>query len=184
MYVGDVSTLSKAIKKCPIRAWPCHSISLTFGDSDERERLNDALKLAMRNRDTVAISTLRLILAALKDRDIAARTSEGGKHISDQDIMHMLQTMVKQRRESLEIYQKAGRDDLVEQETAEIQIITQFLPTMMSDADMEIAIGSAIEKTAATQLKDMGQVMQSLRQDYAGQMDFSKAAAVIKAKLV
>ena len=148
-----------------------------------RERLDDALKLAMRNRNTVAISTLRLIRAALKDRDIAARTNEGATQISDQDIMNMLQTMVKQRRESLQIYQKAGRDDLVKQETAEIEIITQFLPTLMSDAEMETAIANAIEKSAATQLKDMGQVMQILRQDYAGRMDFSKAAAATKAKL-
>lgn len=148
-----------------------------------RERLDDALKLAMRNRNMVAISTLRLIRAALKDRDIAARTNEGATQISDQDIMNMLQTMVKQRRESLQIYQKAGRDDLVKQETAEIEIITQFLPTLMSDAEMETAIANAIEKSAATQLKDMGQVMQILRQDYAGRMDFSKAAAATKAKL-
>ena len=144
-----------------------------------RERLDDALKLAMRNRNTVAISTLQLIRAALKDRDIAARTNEGNANVRPRH-MNMLQTMVKQRRESANL-SKCGRDDLVKQETAEIEIITQFLPTLMSDAEMETAIANAIEKSAA--VKRYGPSHANLRQDYAGRMDFSKAAAATKAKL-
>ena len=148
-----------------------------------RQRLSEALKAAMKGQDRRAVSTLRLILAALKDRDIAARGKGVEDGISDDDILAMLQTMVKQRRESIEHYEQGGRLELAEQEREEIRIIEDFLPHQMTEEEIAAAVASVIEETAAAGLKDMGKAMAALKARYAGQMDFGKASAVAKARL-
>jgi len=145
-----------------------------------RERLNEALKKAMLAKEQRATATLRLILAALKDRDIAARTKGQTEGIGDDEILAMLQTMIKQRRESIEMYNKGGRAELADQESQEIQIIEGFLPEQMDDAAIEAAIRQAIDSVGASSLKEMGKVMAALREQYAGQMDFAKAGKVAK----
>lgn len=148
-----------------------------------RERLNNELKKAMLAKEQRATATLRLILAALKDRDIAARSKGQTEGIGDDEILSMLQTMIKQRRESIEMYRKGGRDELAEQEAEEIEIIEGFLPEQMDDAAIEVAIREAIDAVGASGLKEMGKVMAALREQYAGQMDFAKAGKVAKALL-
>jgi len=145
-----------------------------------RERLNEALKKAMLAKEQRATATLRLILAALKDRDIAARAKGRTAGIGDDEILAMLQTMIKQRRESIEMYNKGGRAELADQEAQEIRIIEGFLPEQMDDAAIEAAIRQAIDSVGASGLKEMGKVMAALREQYAGQMDFAKAGKVAK----
>lgn len=149
-----------------------------------RETLNQALKDAMKAKDARRTATLRLILAALKDRDIAARTDAADRTgIPDTDILAMLQTMVRQRRESITAYEQGGRLDLVEQEKEEIAIIETFLPQQLSEAEVEAAAKSAIAEVGAQGIKDMGKAMAVLKAKYVGQMDFAKAAAVLKGLL-
>lgn len=148
-----------------------------------RERLNDELKKAMLAKDQRATATLRLILAALKDRDIAARSKGSMEGIAEDEILSMLQTMVKQRRESIEMYRKGGRDELARQEEEEIAVIEGFLPAQMDDAAMEKAVSSTIDSVGASGLKEMGKVMAALRENYAGRMDFAKAGAIAKKRL-
>jgi uncharacterized protein YqeY len=145
-----------------------------------RERLNQELKKAMLAKEQRATATLRLILAALKDRDIAARSKGQTDGIGEDDILSMLQTMIKQRRESIEMYRKGGRTDLAQQESEEIDIIEGFLPEQMDDAAIEAAIRETIESVGASGLKEMGRVMSALREQYAGQMDFARAGKVAK----
>lgn len=145
-----------------------------------RERLNNELKKAMLAKDQRATATLRLILAALKDRDIAARSKGRTEGIGDDEILSMLQTMVKQRRESIEMYKKGGRDELARQEDEEIAVIESFLPEQMDDAAVEDAVKQTIEKVDASGLKEMGKVMAALREDYSGRMDFARAGAIAK----
>lgn len=145
-----------------------------------RERLNNELKKSMLAKNKCATATLRLILAALKDRDIAARSKDRTDSIGDDEILSMLQTMIKQRRESIEMYTKGGRDELAEREGEEIGIIEGFLPAQMDDAAIEAAIRKTIESAGASGLKEMGKVMAALRENYAGQMDFAKAGALAK----
>lgn len=146
-----------------------------------RQTLNAALKEAMRAKDKDAVSTLRLVLAALKDRDIAARGESEG--ISDDDIIAMLQTMVKQRRESIEMYEKGGRQELADKEAAEIAVIERFLPTQLDDKEIEAAVAAVVADLGAGSLKDMGKVMGELRSRYSGQMDFAKAGSMAKRQL-
>ena len=148
-----------------------------------RTTLNDALKDAMRNRDQRAVSTLRMVLAQLKDRDIAARPSGNADGIGDDQILTLLQGMVKQRRESIALYRQGGRDDLVAQEEGEIEVIERFLPRQMDEAEMNAAIAAVIAETGAGSVKDMGRVMAALKQRHAGQMDFARAGALVKAAL-
>jgi uncharacterized protein YqeY len=148
-----------------------------------RERLDKALKEATLAKDTCATATVRLILAAIKDRDIAARSKEGGNEISDDEILSLLQTMVKQRRESIEMYVKGNRQDLADREADEIDVIRRFLPEQMGDSAIGDAVESVIGELDAGSLKDMGKVMAALRERYAGRMDFAKASAVAKQKL-
>lgn len=148
-----------------------------------RHRLNEALKVAIRNRDQRAISTLRLILAAIRDRDIAARGKGNTEGIGDEEILGLLQTMIRQRRESIELYEQGGRVDLVEQEQAEIALIQQFLPQQMDEAAMREAIDRAITDLGAGSLKDMGRTMAELRRRYPGRMDFARASFMVKAAL-
>jgi uncharacterized protein len=147
-----------------------------------RETITAALKHATKAQDKRRISTLRLISAAIKDRDIAARTAGKGE-ASDAELLDLLAKMIKQREESEKIYADAGRAELATQEAEEIAIIREYLPKQLSDKDMEAAIAEAIEQAGATSVKDMGKVMAELKARYAGQMDFSKASAAVKAKL-
>lgn len=148
-----------------------------------RDKLNAALAEATRAQDQRAVSTLRLILAALKDRDIAARSSETEKRISDDEILQMLQSMVKQREESIAMYEEGGRLELAEQEQAEIDVIRRFLPRQLSRAETEQAVDETIAELGASSLKEMGKVMAELRRRYPGRMDFGKAAGLVKARL-
>ncbi len=146
-----------------------------------RDQFTSELKTAMKAGDRRRVDTIRMITAALKDKDIEARGQ--GKTIGDDDILALLQKMVKSRQESVEIYDKAGRVDLATQEREEIAVIQSFLPQQMSDADMDEAIAAAIAETGAASMKDMGKVVGALKGKYAGRMDFGKASAAVKAKL-
>lgn len=149
-----------------------------------RQRLTDTLKQAMKERDDRAVRTIRLILAALKDRDIAVRTKTGRQDgLDDQEIVSLLQTMVKQRRESIALYEQGARVDLAEGERAEIAIIERFLPQQMSDDQIREAVNAVIAEIGATGLKDMGRTMAALKARHGGTMDFSKASGVAKAAL-
>ena len=149
-----------------------------------RERISQAMKQALKDGDDLALSTTRLITAALKDRDIAARGNDVSDGISDDEILSMLQTMIKQRRESAAIYNKGGRPELAENEEAEIAIIQTFLPSQLDAAEMAEAIDAAIAETEASSVKDMGRVMAELKQKFAGQMDFSAASQQVKHALL
>lgn len=148
-----------------------------------RPRLNDALKEAMKARDQRTVSTVRLILAALKDRDIAARTKGVTDGIGEEEIVEMLYKMVRQRREAIELYEQGGRLELAQQEREEIAVIERFLPKQMTEAEMVAAVAEAVGKVGAATLKDMGKVMAELKQRYAGRMDFAKAGQLVKQKL-
>lgn len=148
-----------------------------------RQKLTEALKEAMRGRDERAVSTVRLILAALKDRDIAARSRGVTDGIAEDEILQMLQTMIKQRNESIALYEQGGRLDLAEQERQEIVVIRRFLPEQMDDAAVAAAVRQVIAETGASSVKDMGRVMSELRARFAGRMDFAKAGAAVKAAL-
>lgn len=148
-----------------------------------RQRLNDMLKDAMRAREERKVSTIRLINAALKDRDIQARSKGNTDGIGDDEILGLLQSMVKQRRDSIEAYSKGGRPDLAQQEAEEICYIETFLPTPLSDTEADKAIAEAIAKSGAESIKDMGKVMAYLKDNYAGRMDFSKSSGKVKGQL-
>ena len=148
-----------------------------------REQIKEQLVAAMKAKDEVKVSTLRMIGATLKDKDIAARPSGKTDGISDDEILSMFQTMIKQRKESIELYEKGGRSDLVQKEKAEIEIISSFLPEQMDDDAVKAAIESCIKETGASSIKDMGKVMGALKAKYAGQMDFGKASGLIKSLL-
>lgn len=148
-----------------------------------RDKLNEALKEAMRAKDQRAISTLRLILAALKDRDIASRGKSADGRITDDEILQMLQSMVKQREDSIAMYEQGGRLELAEQEQAEIDVIRRFLPKQMDEEEVQSAVDEIIAELGAGSLKEMGKVMAELRSRYAGRMDFGKASGLVKQKL-
>lgn len=148
-----------------------------------RQTLNEALKDAMRAKNSRSVATVRLILAALKDRDIAARSTGNQDGIDDASILSMLQTMVKQRRESITMYEQGGRTELAQQEREEIDVIEAFLPKQLSEDDTRDAIAALIAELGATGVKDMGKVMAELRGRFAGQMDFTKASALVREKL-
>lgn len=146
-----------------------------------RDKFSGELKAAMKAGEKRRVDTIRMIMAALKDRDIEARGQ--GKEVSGEDILALLQKMVKSRKESLEIYEKAGRSDLVTQESEEIAIVESFLPSQMSEAEVDHAIAAAIAETGAASIKDMGRVVAALKGKYAGRMDFGKASARVKGRL-
>lgn len=148
-----------------------------------RDEFSAALKEAMKAKDQRATSTIRLIMAAVKDRDIAARGDGKAEGIGDSEVMRVLQTMVKQRQESIAMYQQGGRQELADQEAEEIEIIRRFLPEQMDEKEIAAAVQTVIEATGATTLKDMGPAMAALRERYAGRMDFGKASAVLKQRL-
>ena len=147
-----------------------------------REAISEGYKTAMKARDQRRTATLRAINAAIKDKDIAAR-GEGKGPLSDQDILALLQKMVKQREESFAIYANAGRNDLATVEKEEIDILNEFLPKALTDAEVDDAIKAAIAKTGAAGGKDMGKVIASLKADYPGRIDFGKASGRVKAAL-
>ena len=149
-----------------------------------RERIAQAMKDALKSKDQAALSTIRLISAALKDRDIAARSDNNHDGISDDEILSMLQTMIKQRNESAKMYEDGGRPELAAAEQAEIELIKQFLPEQLSHDDIEKAIKDAVAETGAASIKDMGKVMAHLKEHYAGQMDFSAASQMVRAGLM
>ncbi len=147
-----------------------------------RDDINKALTEAMKAKNERAVSTLRMVNSTLKNADIEARG--GGKPaLGDAETLAILQKMIKQRQESVEMYKKGARADLVKQEEEEIAIISAYLPKQMSDADVAAAIEAAIKDTGAAGMKDMGKVIGALRAEYAGQMDFGKASGIVKAKL-
>ena len=147
-----------------------------------RETITAALKAATKAQDKRRISTLRLVVAAIKDRDIAARVL-GKNEATDAELLELFAKMIKQREESEKIYADAGRVELAKQEAEEIAIIREFLPKQLSEADMQKAIADAITETGASSVKEVGKVMAALKARYAGQMDFAKASALVKAKL-
>jgi len=145
-----------------------------------REALADRMKTALRAKDARTLSTVRLIVAALKDRDIAARSDGNKAEIPDSEILRLLQGMVKQRRESIALYQQGNRPELAAQEAGEIAVIESFLPQQMDDAAIEAAVQAAISESGAAEIKDMGKVMAALRERHAGVLDMAKAGAVVK----
>ena len=148
-----------------------------------RDRLMEMLATSMKAGDKRRLGTVRLILAAIKDRDIANRTAGKDELISDDDILALLQKMIKQRRESTTIYQEGGRMELAAQEEEEIAIIEEFLPQQIDAAEVGAAVAAVVAETGAAGLKDMGRVMALLKERFAGRMDFSQAAAQVKSLL-
>ena len=151
--------------------------------STTRQALNEALKDAMKARDARATSTLRMVLAKLKDRDIEARGTGNASGIDESSVLGVLQGMVKQRRESIELYRQGGRQDLVDAEGEEIAVIERFLPQPLDEAAAEAAIRGIIAEIGAAGIKDMGRVMTALRERLAGQLDFGKASGTVKSLL-
>jgi len=147
-----------------------------------RDEINTALKEAMKARDERRVSTLRLVNAAIKNADIEAET-RGKRTLGDDEIVGLLHKLVKQRQESVEIYDQAGRKELADRERGEIEIIQKYLPQQMSEAQAKAAVAEAIKTTGAQSIKDMGKVMAALKQGHAGKMDFAKASAMVKALL-
>ncbi len=147
-----------------------------------RDQINNAVKDAMKSGEKLRLSTLRLVNSAIQNADIEAR-GQSKPPLDDGALLGLMQKMIKQRQESIELYEKGGRPELAANERGEIEIITTFLPKQMSDGDVEAAIKAAIAETGAASVKDMGKVIGILRGKYAGQMDFGKASGLVKAAL-
>jgi uncharacterized protein len=147
---------------------------------DLRERLNERLKEAMRAREQKRVSTLRMVLAALKDKDIAARTETSRESVPVEEVLSLLAKMIKQREESAAAFDSGGRPELAAAEREEIAIIREFMPQQMSVEESRAAAQGLIAELAASSMKDMGKVMAALKERYAGQMDFAKASATVK----
>ena len=148
-----------------------------------RERINAALKEAMLAKDKVRTGTLRLMTAAIKDRDIALRSEDGASGLDEAGIMALLAKMVKQREESAATYETAGRMELAEAERAEITVIKEFLPKPLTGEEVDAAIRKAMDETGASSIRDMGKVMGALKARYAGRMDFGAVGSRVKAAL-
>lgn len=148
-----------------------------------RTRITEATKKAMKEKDTLRVSTLRLVSAAVKDRDIAARAEDRCEGIDEGEILSLLSKMVKQRKESAQTYEENGRPELAEREREEIDIIQEFMPQPLSEDEMKTIIAGLVEESGATCLKDMGKIMGQLKSSYAGRVDMGKAGAVVKAHL-
>ena len=148
-----------------------------------RDVINAAVKQAMLDKDKDRLSTLRLVNAAIKDRDIAARSDGNYDGVSDGDIQLVLAKMIKQRVESATTYEEAGRLELAEKERSEISVIETFLPKQLSEDEIEAAVAETVAETGAESVRDMGRVMGALKEKYAGQMDFGKAGGLVKARL-
>jgi len=150
---------------------------------DLRTRLTTALKEAMKNKEAARLSTLRLINAAIKDREIARRGEGDDAGVSDADILGILGKMVKQRHESARAYEEAGRLELAQKELAEIKVIEEFLPRQLDEEETEKAVTAAIAATGAESIRDMGKVMAELKGKYTGRMDFAKVGPMVKSRL-
>ena len=148
-----------------------------------RERVNEVLKEAMRAKDQAKVGTIRMIMAGIKDRDIAARPKGNAAGIDDGEILNLLRSMIKQRQEAIELYRQGGRQELVDKEGAEIAVIEGFMPQQMSEDETRAAVAAVIAETGAATIKDMGKVMAELRARHAGTMDFAKAGPLVKAAL-
>jgi uncharacterized protein len=148
-----------------------------------RSRLTDALKEALKARDQRSVSTLRMVLAQLKDRDIAARPGGNATGIGEGEIVEMLGKMIKQRQESIVLYKQGNRPDLVQQEQEEIVVIERFLPRQLDEAETAAAIDAALTESGAQLVKDMGKVMGLLKERFAGRLDFAKVGALVKQRL-
>jgi uncharacterized protein YqeY len=147
-----------------------------------RENIDKSFKDAMKSQDKLRVSTLRLVNAAIKNADIEARTA-GKPPLADDEVLSLLQKLIKQRQEAIELYDKGGRKELADQERGEIAIIQGFLPQQMNEAEVKAAIAEVIKQEGATGMKDMGKVMAALKTAYAGKMDFAKASGVVKGLL-
>lgn len=150
---------------------------------DLRSRINAAMKDAMKAKEADRLATLRLINAAIKDRDIAARGAGEDEGVSDDEVLAILGKMVKQRHESARAYEEGGRLELAEKELAEIKVIEEYLPRQLDAAEVEAAIGAAIAAVGAESIRDMGKVMAELKSKYTGQMDFGAVGPAVKARL-
>ncbi len=147
-----------------------------------REDIQNALKEAMKSKDMLEVNAIRMIIAGLKEKDVDAR-GKGKTEAEDADLLSMMQTMIKQRRESIDMFLNGGRPELADKEQAEIKIIERFLPKQLSTQEVQQAVKEVIQSLGAVSMKDMGKVMASLREKYAGQMDFASVAAIIKSLL-
>ena len=145
-----------------------------------REKISQALKNAMKAKDEVKTTTLRMVNAAIKQKDIDVARARGDQHISQDEVLNLLQSLIKSRRESIELYKQGGRQDLVDKEETEIGIIEQFLPKQMNEEETRAVIRELVALLGATSVKDMGKVMAALKSKYAGQLDMSKASAAVK----
>ena len=145
-----------------------------------RQTLNDAMKEAMKAKDAKRLATIRMVLAALKDRDIAARSETSRDLVGDDDILTLLAKMVKQREESASVYVQGGRPELAQNEQDEIAVIRAFMPRQMDEAEAKAAIAAVVAELGAASVKDMGKVMAALKERFAGQMDFGKASGQVK----
>ena len=148
-----------------------------------REKLTADLKTAMLAKDEMSVHTIRLVNAAIKQKDIDGRTEASREGISEPQILSLLQSMIKQRQESIKMYEQGKRQDLADKEAAEIKIIENYMPTQLSEAEMKDAVAKTIAAIGAAGIKDMGKVMNELKTKYSGQMDFSKVGGLVKEKL-
>lgn len=148
-----------------------------------RTELNDALKTSLRNQEKRSVATIRLILAALKDRDICARGRGNSDGVDESEILDMFQSMIKQRRDSIAMYEQGGRCELAEREQEEIEVISRFMPEQLGDEEIRKAVADVIGDLEAKSLKDMGRVMAALKEKYSGRMDFGRASSVVKENL-
>ena len=148
-----------------------------------RDNINAAMKDALKNKEMERLATIRLIIAAMKDKDINSRTDGPNSGIDESTLLSLLQSMIKQRAESSKIFRENGRPELADKEDSEIKIIESFLPKQLSDDEVAKIVGDIIAKTGAAGIKDMGKVMAELKANYAGQLDMGKAGGVIKQKL-
>ncbi|GAW33740.1 yqey-like protein [Roseovarius sp. A-2] len=148
-----------------------------------RDRVNQALKQAMRDKDASRLATLRLINAAIKDQEIAGRSADGATTVGDAEIMAILAKMTKQRNESVRAYEEGGRLDLAERERAEIEVIEEFLPRQLNEDEVAAAVEKAIADVGASSIRDMGKIMGKLKERHAGQMDFGAVGPQVKARL-
>ena len=149
-----------------------------------RSELTEALKVSMKAQEKRAVSTIRLILAALKDRDICARADGNADGVPERDVLTLLQTMVKQRLESIRLYEECGRLELAEQEREETEVIKRFMPRELDGDELDDAVQQAIREIGAKDMKDMGKTMALLKQRYPGRMDFSKASGMVRQALI
>lgn len=145
-----------------------------------RAKITESLKEAMMAKNEAATQTIRMINSAIKQKDIDVARARGDQQIAEEEVLSLLQGLIKSRRESITLYQQGGRQDLVDKENAEIAIIEKFLPKQMSDDEAKAAIKTIVAATGAASIKDMGKVMAQLKTQYAGQMDMSKASALVK----